>query len=112
MGTVKKPNLPIDKIRVETDSNGDMYTIEVSIEQTNDCDKYTPDGIKSIFRILKTNFENGERELVVLIDNHKPIGYHEHDELPENHDSRREIHADNWQEAWDIFDTKIKETIK
>ncbi len=35
-----------------------------------------------------------------MIDNHAPYGFHEHDELPENHESRVTIHVKSWQEAF------------
>ena len=110
MKLVKRPNLPIDREILKIDSSGDIYTIEVLIKQTEDLDKYPPEGIKAVFRILK-NKTDGD-ELVLLIDNHRPIGFHEHDELPENHESRKKIDAETWQEAWLVFDVKRKEVIQ
>jgi hypothetical protein len=112
MIVVKKPTLPIIRSRVVTTKSNDLFVIEVSIEQTEDFDKYPPDGIKATFRILKSSGGVEENELVVLIDNHRPFNYHEHDKLPEEHNSRKRIEANNWQEAWQLFDLKVKEVIK
>lgn len=109
----KKPKLPITRSMIKAGRrNGEAFKIDVSIVQTNDFDKYPPDGIKAIYRVLKIRTDVDEAELVVLIDNHKPFDYHEHDKLPLEHDSRKNISATNWQEAWKIFDLKIKEVIK
>ena len=112
MIVVKKTMLPIKRSRVVIAKSNDLFVIEVSIEQTDDFDKYPPDGIKATFRILKSSDGVEENELVVLIDNHKPFDYHEHDKLPEEHNSRKRIGANNWQEAWQLFDLKVKEVIK
>jgi len=58
--------------------------------------------------LFKIN-ESGEKELLYLIDNHAPYGFHEHDKLPSLHDSRINIHVKNWQEAWDKFQVKCRE---
>lgn len=47
--------------------------------------------------------------MVLLIDNHMPFGFHFHPGLPSNHDEREDIHASDWQMAWEIFDRKLKE---
>ena len=108
MGSGKSPKLPINRDWRATGKDGEAYVVDVSIKQTTDKDKYPPNGVKSVFRVFKIN-GNGERELVILIDNHEPFGFHEHDKLPETHDSREEIHADDWQRAWDIFEERMKE---
>ena len=79
------------------------------VEQTKDKDKYPLEGVKSAFKVFKVN-DSGEKELVILIDNHRPLGFHEHIGLPEQ-EPRKEIHASNWQEAWEIFERKVKELI-
>lgn len=50
--------------------------------------------------------------MVLLIDNHMPFNYHEHDKLPEEHNSRKCLSVGNWQEAWAIFDLKVKDKMK
>ena len=46
---------------------------------------------------------------MILIDNHEPFGFHEHDRLPEEHDSRKEICVDDWKDAWKEFEERMKE---
>ena len=102
----KKPHLPIKKTWV-AGSHGDVFIVDVSVNQTTDKSKYPPDGVKSVFKVFRLS-ENGEKELVLLIDNHKPFGFHEHPDLPSKK-PRRAIRAENWQEAWDIFEKMMKE---
>lgn len=111
MRSIKRPRLPINRVRVMTGRDGNLFIVEVSIDQTNDLDKYPPDGVKAVFRILESNDKDGSKVLVVLIDNHRPLGYHEHDKLPGQHDSRKKIDAESWQDAWEIFAKKEKELI-
>lgn len=105
MGSGKKPKLPIKKSFRRVDANGDGYLVEVSVEETNDSVSYPPDGIKSVYKVFKLNGE-GEKELVILIDNHEPFGFHEHTDLP-NKEPREEIHTSDWMEAWSIFEERI-----
>jgi hypothetical protein len=104
----KKPNLPIRRRRIALDRKGALCRIEVDITQTRNFAKYHPDGIKAVFKVIRETSE-GEFEEVVLIDNHEPLGFHNHDGLPDNHDSREILCASDYQEAWAIFDKKIKE---
>ncbi|CBW26607.1 hypothetical protein BMS_1782 [Halobacteriovorax marinus SJ] len=106
----RSPKLPINRNWIATGKDGETYLIDVSIKQTDDKNKYPPIGVKSVFRVLQID-SNGEQKLVILIDNHKPFGFHEHDKLPEVHDSREEIHTDDWQGAWTIFEERIKELL-
>lgn len=108
MGSDKCPKLPIKKHWIGTGKDGESYAVDVSIEQTTDKIKYPPSGVKSVFRVFKID-SDGERELLILIDNHEPFGFHEHDKLPHKHDSRIEIHTDDWQGAWSVFEKRIKE---
>ncbi|HAZ13817.1 MAG: hypothetical protein A2X86_14520 [Bdellovibrionales bacterium GWA2_49_15] len=106
------PKLPIKSQRVLTDSKGRMCKIDVSIEQTSDMKKFPPDGKKCVFRVFREKVRGSEDfELVVLIDNHEPLGFHDHDKLPEVHDSRVQVHTTSWQEAWNTFDSKLKELL-
>lgn len=106
------PILPLRRRRFETDRQGRNCIIDVSIEQTFDTLMYPPDGIKSVYKILReTSRESGDYEIIYLIDNHEPHGYHSHPKLPENHNIRTIIHVSTWKEAWDIFDKKRKEIL-
>lgn len=63
--------------------------VEIKIEQTLDFSKYPPDGVKCIFRFLREMATTDNKyELMFLIDNHAPFGFHMHDKLPRIHDSR------------------------
>jgi hypothetical protein len=106
------PKFPILKRWSETDSSGRVCLIFISIELTCNKDFYPPSGIKSVFRVLRQKTAGVDTyEAVLLIDNHEPFGFHEHPKLPENHDIRRFLKVDNWQDAWNIFDVKLKELL-
>lgn len=107
------PRLPIHRQRVMVDAQGRVCKVDVIIEQTADTAMYPPDGKKCVFRIVREKVAGDEDfELVLLIDNHEPFGYHHHDKLPEIHGSREPIHTSSWEEAWKIFDEKMKELLK
>lgn len=89
------------------DGKGRLYRVSVYVAETDDLVKY-PEGVKAIFRLFRLNHE-GSEELVILLDNHEPFGFHEHDELPGKHDSRESIRTDDWREAWRIFQERCKE---
>lgn len=103
---------PIKKSSITVGKDGYRYKIEVSIEDHEDLDMY-PEGVKAVFKLTHLDINGeGETELVVLIDNHKPFGFHSHDKLPEDHDFRGPLHLDDWSEAWKIFQTKCREILK
>ncbi len=47
-------------------------------------------------------------EIVLLIDNHDPYGFHEHPKLPEKHEVRKSIHVWTWQDAWMEFEDRLE----
>jgi hypothetical protein len=100
--------LPIKKVVNAYGANGHEYQIVIEVSESRNLDKY-PEGVQSNFRMLK--IKEGSVELVALIDNHKPYGFHYHDKLPEQHDSRVQIHTDSWQEAWVKFQEICKEIL-
>ncbi len=103
---------PIKKTSIAKSKNGELYKIDISIEETADLDMF-PEGVKAVFRLLKQDAdENNRTQLHVLIDNHKPYGFHSHDELPENHGFREPLHVMDWKKAWDIFQIKCKEILR
>lgn len=105
---IRKPKLPKRRLRIVPDKQGRLCRIEIDVKQTNDFKKYGPDGIKAVFKVIRQKSDE-EFEEIILIDNHEPLGFHNHDDLPDNHDSRETICATTWQEAWDIFDKKVRE---
>lgn len=105
----KNPNLPIQIHRRVFDKHGFFLRVEIDIKRTNNRKKYKPDGIKAVFKVLKEI--DGDFEELLLIDNHEPYGFHFHDKLPQDHDSRIKIYAKNYQEAWDIFDLKLEDLL-
>ncbi len=112
LGQDMNPNLPIHRQRLTTDRQGRICKIEVSIEQTADSNMYPPNGLKCVFKVLREKIKGDEEfEIVLLIDNHKPFGFHNHPKLPLVHDVRGVIHASSWDEAWHIFDKKVKELL-
>ena len=95
--------LPIHRVSICSDEQGNQYRMEISIENSDDSKKY-PEGVKAIFKLIRLDInEEGRPELAVLIDNHTPYGFHHHDKLPNDPDSRKSLHFDSWQEAWDIW---------
>lgn len=103
---------PIKKSSITIGKDGFRYKIDVSIEDHEDADKY-PEGVKAVFKLIRLDInDEGETELVVLIDNHKPFGFHSHDKLPENHDYREPLHLTDWNKAWSIFQAKCREILK
>lgn len=106
--TKKAINLPIELEWKKFDAKGNLYKVMISITQSCNFEKFPPDGVKAVFKILKLEMR-GNKKLIMLIDNHEPFGFHIHDKLPDFHDYRKSIHAKNWQEAWEIFEIKMKE---
>ena len=103
---------PIKRSSITTGRDGYRYRLDISIEDHNDTDKY-PEGVKAVFKLIRLDInDENETELMVLIDNHKPLGFHSHDELPEKHDFRRPLNLDDWKEAWKVFQIKCREILK
>lgn len=102
--------LPVILDYAFTGSDGIEYLVDIEVYESENLTMF-PEGVSGTFRLFKIN-ESGEKELVYLIDNHAPYGFHEHDQLPDNHDSRITIHVRNWQEAWETFQLTCREKIK
>ena len=103
--------LPFKHERVVFDKKGKICKIEIMIE-TADPKIYKPDGKKCVFRFIREKNVNEEDfEIIFLIDNHEPFGFHEHQKLPDVHDAREIIHATEWSQAWYIFDARVKELL-
>jgi hypothetical protein len=94
------------------DRTGRSYLVDIQILQSDDFTKYRPDGVKCVFRVLREMaFNKNKFELVLLVDNHDPFGFHSHPDLPEVHEKRVELDVRNWKEAWILFDIMVKELI-
>jgi hypothetical protein len=48
---------------------------------------------------------------VLLVDNHEPLGFHIHIDLPDNHDNRISLGTDDYREAIKIFMDESKRII-
>jgi hypothetical protein len=90
--------------------NGNLYFVEIEIFESENLGVFS-EGVNATFKLFKID-ENGERQIIYLIDNHIPYGFHEHDRLPGNHESRSPIHVKSWQEAWVKFQEKCREKTK
>ena len=90
-----------------TGLNGNLYFVEIEVYETENLELF-PEGVNATFRLFKID-ENGERQIIYLIDNHAPYGFHKHNELPGKHKARNSIHVKSWQEAWDKFQAKCRE---
>jgi hypothetical protein len=102
--------LPVITDYAFTGTDGNEYVVEIDVYETQNLTMF-PEGVSGTFRLFKLD-QDGERKLIYLIDNHAPYGFHEHDELPENHESRVTIHVKSWQEAWDKFQARCLEITK
>ena len=102
--------LPIELDFALTGTDGNEYFVEIEIFGTENLTMF-PEGVTATFRLFKID-ENGGRQIIYLIDNHVPHGFHEHDKLPDNHESRISIHVNNWQDAWDKFQATCREITK
>lgn len=102
--------LPVITDYIFTGTDGIDYSVEIEVYETQNLNIF-PEGVNGTFRLLRIN-PDGERKLIYLIDNHAPYGFHEHDELPENHESRVTIHVKSWQEAWEKFQARCREITK
>ncbi|WP_417336279.1 hypothetical protein [Halobacteriovorax marinus] len=105
----KNPKLPINITWTKIGKDKELYRIYVDIQITENRKLYPPFGLKAVFKAIRLNSSSRNKEIVILIDNHIPYGFHEHDKLPRIHDSRKILTEQNWQEAWGIFQKKIKE---
>lgn len=104
--------MKIERSSITTGSDGFRYKVEVFVEDHADTNKY-PEGVKAIFKMIRLDVgKENETELVVLIDNHRPFGFHYHDKLPRNHNFRQPLHIVDWKVAWDIFQTKCQEILR
>jgi hypothetical protein len=102
--------LPIIVDYTFTGSNGSCYLVEIEIFATENLSIFS-EGVSATFRLFSMD-EFMQKILVYLVDNHFPHGFHEHDQLPQNHQSRRTLHVRNWQEAWTIFQDKCRSISK
>lgn len=101
--------LPINETYVFTGKDTSEYIVEIEIFVTDNLNMF-PEGVSATFRLFVRDEGNG-KTLVYLIDNHAPFGFHEHDELPYNRESRASLYVRNWQEAWNRFQEKFKEKL-
>ncbi len=106
------PKLPLSKRWAEIDRQGRNCVVAISIEQTLDKLIYPPNGIKSVFKVIREkNAGTEDYEIVYLIDNHEPFGFHEHPKLAADRENRKTVHASSWDEAWVLFEKKIEEIL-
>lgn len=104
--------MDINKSSITTGADGCRYKIEVYIKDHDDAAMY-PEGVKAVFKMIRLDVnEDNESELLVLIDNHQPLGFHSHAKLPENHDYRQRLYTSDWREAWSMFQEKYREILK
>lgn len=101
--------LPINEVYFPSNTKGDLFKVEILVEESTDLEKY-PEGVKAIFKMFSMA-SDGESKLVVLLDNHKPYGFHYHDQLPSEHDSRIQISTELWSEAWNELEKLCKEIL-
>ena len=88
--------LPFRHQHIVFDKKGRVCKIEISIESADPA-FYRPDGKKCVFRFIRERCSGKEDfEIVFLIDNHEPFGFHMHLKLPANPDAREVINASDW----------------
>lgn len=89
------------------DRYGRQYRVVVYIEEANRTEQY-PEGVKALYKLFRLNNESSE-ELVILMDNHEPFGFHKHHKLPRDKYQRRSLGTKDWKEVWQIFQERCKE---
>ena len=82
----------------------ERYRAELKAFVVEICKKY-PEGIKVSFALIDVI----QKIPKLLIDNHAPFGFHVHEELPDNKDSRRRLKTNDYLEALDEFWRLTKE---
>lgn len=90
-----------------SDKKGRKYKVVIHVEETDKTEQY-PEGVKAVYKLFRLNDESSE-ELVILMDNHEPFGFHEHHKLPADKNKRRELGTKDWKEVRRIFQEKCKE---
>ena len=102
----------ISRSSITVGKNGFRYKVEISIEEHWDLERY-PEGVKAVFKLIRLDINDDfESELVVLIDNHHPYGFHSHDKLPREHGHRVRLCLSDWRQAWEVFQEKCQEILK
>jgi len=82
----------------------ERYRVEIKAFEVEATEKY-PEGFKVSFALIDVIHKRPR----LLVDNHAPFGFHVHDGLPDNKDSRRRIKTNDYLEALDEFWRLAKE---
>ena len=82
----------------------ERYRAELKAFEVEISRKY-PEGVKVSFALIDVI----QKVPRLLIDNHAPFGFHVHEELPSNKDSRRRLKTNDYLEALDEFWRLAKE---
>ena len=82
----------------------ERYRVELKVFAIKQSPKH-PEGVKVRFVLINAV----EKTPRLLIDNHEPFGFHVHEELPGNKDSRRTLKTKDYLEALDEFWRLVKE---
>lgn len=90
-----------------SDKLGRKYRVVIKVVELEEHPQY-PEGVKALFKLFRLD-KNGEEQLILLLDNHEPFGFHEHHRLPENKKVRRSLNTKKWEEVRAIFQQRIKE---
>jgi hypothetical protein len=101
--------LPIYEYYIFKGKNGCEYIAEIEIYETDNLNMFA-NGCSATFKLFLI-IEDGTKQLIYLIDNHQPFGFHEHHDLPFNHNARKLIPLVDWQLAWNHFQKVCKELI-
>ena len=79
-----------------------LYVVEVPVGR-----KF-PEGVKAKFILINSN-GNFPR---LLVDNHRPFGFHMHTQLPSDEGVRIELPVKNHNEALDVFFQEVERILK
>jgi hypothetical protein len=90
----------------ETLDISERYRVEIRAYEIEPNKKH-PEGVKVSFTLIDVI----NKVPRLLIDNHAPFGFHVHEELPENKESRRILKTVNYLEALDEFWKLVKDII-
>jgi hypothetical protein len=82
----------------------ERFRVELKVFEIETSEKY-PEGIKVRFILLDVI----RKVPRLLVDNHAPFGFHVHEKLPENKESRRTLSTTDYFQALDEFWRLTKE---
>lgn len=82
----------------------DRYRVELEVLEIEPSSRHR-EGVKVSFVLI----DAVEQVPRLVVDNHEPLGFHVHSELPGNKHARTPLKVENYQEALDEFWRMVEE---